>query len=194
MDPRYDLMKPGTRAGAWLGWCTALGLLACDPLAAQAPPSDAPAIREMQRQQERERLLREQVEQEPDVHLQAPPRMTQDAGMPEGESPCMRIDRIELTGDDSGDFAWVLEAASRRADGVADPVEGRCLGTQGVDLVMRRMQGALVARGFVTSRVLAAPQDLTTGILRLVLVPGRVRAIRFAQDSDARANARNAVP
>ncbi len=198
MDQRYDVMRPGARAGAWPGWCAALCLLACDPLAAQtAPgeaPSEAPAIREMQRQQARERLLREQAEREPDVHLLAPEGMPQDAGLPDGESPCMRIDRIELAGEGAGAVAWVLEAASRRVDGVADPVAGRCLGTQGVDLVMRRMQGALVARGFVTSRVLAAPQDLSTGILRLVLLPGRVRDIRFTQDSGARAQARNAVP
>ena len=65
--------------------------------------------------------------------------------------------------------------------------------TQGVDLVMRRMQNALVARGLVTTRVLAPPQDLTTGTLRLALVRGRMRAVRFTPDSGARATAFNAV-
>lgn len=112
----------------------------------------------------------------------------------EVEDPCMRIDRVELAGDNAGDFAWLLDAADRRGDGGSDPVAGRCLGTQGVDALMRRMQNALVARGFVTTRVLAPPQDLSSGMLRLVLVPGRVRAIRFTADSDTRAHARNAVP
>ena len=172
MDLQYDWMARRAKAGAWRRLCAALWLAACGPLAAQAPAGDAPATREMQRQQERERLQREQIEQEPDVHLKPPPATVQDAGLPEGESPCMRIDHIRLAGDDAGDFAWVLEAASRRADGVADPVAGRCLGTQGVDLVMRRMQNALVARGLVTTRVLAPPQDLSTGELRMGLVPG----------------------
>jgi len=194
MDQRKNWMAQPDRVGAWRRLYAAVWLVACGPLAAQAPAGDAPAIREMQRQEERERVLREQVEQEPDVHLTAPPAMTPDAGLPEGESPCMRIDRIVLAGDDAGDFAWLLDAASRRADGVADPAVHRCLGTRGVDLVMRRMQNALVARGLVTSRVLAPTQDLSSGTLRLVLVPGRLRAIRFTQDSSARAHARNAVP
>jgi len=41
------------------------------------------------------------------------------------------------------------------------------------------VQNALVERGYVTSRVLAAPQDLRSGELRLKLMPGRIRAIRF---------------
>jgi hemolysin activation/secretion protein len=41
------------------------------------------------------------------------------------------------------------------------------------------VQNALIGRGYVTARVLAAPQDLLTGTLHLTLVPGRIRAIRF---------------
>jgi hemolysin activation/secretion protein len=42
------------------------------------------------------------------------------------------------------------------------------------------VQNALIAGGYVTTRVLAAPQDLLTGQLQLKLVTGRVRTIRFA--------------
>lgn len=169
-----------------------LYLLAAGSVAAQTPPPDAPLapiVRELQRQEERDRVLRERSDQEPDVHLPASLHMAPDTGLPEGEGPCMRIDRIELEGERAADFAWVVDAASRRADGAADPVAGRCLGTQGIDLVMRRLQNALVARGFVTTRVLAPPQDLGTGTLRLALVAGRVRTIRFTPDSGGRASA-----
>lgn len=173
-----------------------LSLLVAAAAFAQAPPPDAPLapiVRELQRQQERDRLLRERGDEAPDVHLPAPLHMTMDNGFPEGERPCMRIDRIELVGERAADFTWVVDAASRRADGVRDPVAGRCLGTQGVDLVMRRLQNALVARGFVTTRVLAPPQDLSTGTLRLALVAGRVRAIRFTPDSGVGASAARAI-
>lgn len=68
------------------------------------------------------------------------------------------------------------------------------MGTEGVNTVLKRVQNAIVARGFVTTRVLAAPQDLKRGVLTLTLVPGRIRTIRFAPDTDARATAWNAVP
>jgi hemolysin activation/secretion protein len=59
---------------------------------------------------------------------------------------------------------------------------------------MQRVQDALIARGYVTTRVLAAAQDLRTGTLALTIIPGRIRAIRFTPDSDTRANAWNAMP
>jgi hemolysin activation/secretion protein len=42
------------------------------------------------------------------------------------------------------------------------------------------VQNAIIERGYVTTRILAAPQDLKTGVLMLTVVPGRVNAIRFA--------------
>lgn len=56
------------------------------------------------------------------------------------------------------------------------------------------MQNAIVQRGFVTTRVLAEPQDLSSGTLTLTLIPGRIRNIRFAADSDHRATHWNAMP
>ncbi|KAG1288774.1 hypothetical protein G6F64_014079 [Rhizopus arrhizus] len=47
-------------------------------------------------------------------------------------------------------------------------------------MVMKRVQNAIIERGYVTTRILAAPQDLKTGVLTLTVVPGRVNAIRFA--------------
>ncbi|MDR0575982.1 MAG: ShlB/FhaC/HecB family hemolysin secretion/activation protein [Candidatus Accumulibacter sp.] len=71
---------------------------------------------------------------------------------------------------------------------------GRCLGGRGVSLVMSRLQNAIVERGYVTTRVLAEAQDLTTGVLRLKILPGRIRVIRFADGGDFRATLWNAFP
>jgi hemolysin activation/secretion protein len=60
--------------------------------------------------------------------------------------------------------------------------------------VLQRAQDALVNKGFVTSRVLAEPQDLASGQLVLTVLPGRIRAIRFTEPVDPRATAWNAVP
>jgi hemolysin activation/secretion protein len=45
---------------------------------------------------------------------------------------------------------------------------------------MKRVQNAIVARGYVTTRVLAKSQDLNAGVLTLTVVPGRIHAVRFA--------------
>ncbi len=109
--------------------------------------------------------------------------------LPKEEGPCFTIHEIQLTGEDAGKFLWALKAA----DPATDPATGRCLGTAGINVVMKRIQNAIVARGFVTTRVLAAPQDLNSGVLALTVVPGRVRAIRFAANTSSRATAWNAV-
>lgn len=69
-----------------------------------------------------------------------------------------------------------------------------CVGAQGIDLVLTRVQNAILARGFVTTRLLAAPQDLSSGALTLTVIPGRIRSIRFSEASDGRGTAWNAVP
>ncbi len=56
------------------------------------------------------------------------------------------------------------------------------------------MQNALIDRGYVTTRVLAEPQDLSGGTLALTVVPGLVRAIRLDEASSPRATLRNALP
>lgn len=145
------------------------------------------AAQELLRQQERERALRERQETSPDVRR--PPSTPEQERLPAAETPCFVIREVALKSDAS-QFAWALAAA----DPADDPATGRCLGSAGINLVMRRIQNAVIERGYVTTRVLAEAQDLQTGALTLTIIPGRVRAIRFSPASDARANAINAVP
>jgi hemolysin activation/secretion protein len=163
-------------------------LFPCLAASAVAATPEEAAVQEIQRQQERERALREQLERRPDVRLPAGEAPAAER-LPEHETPCFPIHEIRLD-DASGRFAWAREAA----DLPGDPATGRCLGSGGISQVMARLQNAIVARGYVTTRVLAEPQDLTTGVLTLKILPGRIRAIRFSADSDPRATAWNAVP
>ena len=149
---------------------------------------------EFVRQQERERLLRQQQEQTPDVRLQPSSGQGETDGLPDDETPCFRIDHIQLTGEFAAHFHWALASAERSGSGVSDPALHRCLGTRGINLVMRRIQNAIIARGFITTRVLAEPQDLSSGTLRLALIPGRIHTIRFASETEARATQWNALP
>ena len=164
-------------------------LLALAPLSLVQAQDAGTAGDELRRQQERERALREQQEQRPDVRLDTRSASSLEA-LPADESPCFQIDRIVLEGELAEFFRWALKAA----DPKADRATGRCLGTKGVGVVMKRVQNAIVARGYVTTRVLAAPQDLTRGTLSMTVVPGRIRVISFADGTDPRVTYRNAVP
>lgn len=162
---------------------------AAGPTAVPSQAAPATNARESLRQQERERALRQRQEQTPDVRLDRP-AATDAQRLPADEQPCFPIRRIELVGEAAEHFQWALEAA----DPADDPAAGRCLGTAGVNAVMSRVQNALVQKGYVTTRVLAAPQDLKTGTLALTVIPGRIRAIRFSEDTPSRATQWNAVP
>ena len=168
------------------GWLACSLLLPLAPVLAQVP---APAAQQLLRQQERERALREQQEAKRDVRLQGAEVIAPDR-IPGDESPCFHIQAFRLGGEGAGPFRWALDAI----DQADDPATGRCLGTAGVNTVMKRVQNAIIARGFVTTRVLAPPQDLKGGTLTLTVVPGRIRAIRFAEGTQPRATLWSAVP
>ena len=148
----------------------------------------SPADQELLRQQERERALRHQMEASPSVRLQSPVKDT--GRLPANETPCNRIQTLSLGGDNQNQFLWALDAANN----TDDPALGRCLGAKGIAILIGRIQNAILQRGFITTRILAAPQNLQSGALTLTLLPGRIRQIRFAEASDSRATAWNAVP
>lgn len=126
---------------------------------------------QLQREQQREEAQRRQDEASPDIRLQRPaPRRP--SGYPEGESPCFTIRQVKLDGAQAERFQWALGSTARAL--------GRCLGSVGINMLVGQIQNALVEQGYVTSRVLAAPQDLSGGEFHLKLVPGVIRAIRFA--------------
>lgn len=160
--------------------------LTCTPVHAQQLPAPD---QELLRQQERERALREQLETRPDARLQDAPVAAPER-LPQDEAPCFVINRITLEGEQADRFQWALPAANVKGD----PALGRCLGTAGINVVMSRVQNAIVERGFVTTRVLAQPQDLTTGTLALTVVPGTLRQIRFAEGTHRDATLWNAIP
>lgn len=153
---------------------------------AQTSSTPKPIIEEL-RQQERERALREQQERTTDERLK--PATIDTQSLPSGETPCFRIDRLVLAGELADEFQWALGSASVPDD----DWQGRCLGTAGINVVLARVQQAVIAKGFVTTRVLVGPQDLSAGTLTLTLVPSRIASIRF-KDEAARTSLRTAIP
>jgi len=144
---------------------------------------DKEVARELQRQNEQLRVLREQQEKKPDVYTPGSAAIAS-TELPESEVPCFTIREIVFDGDEP--FPWI--------DAEISPFVGRCLGGAGIRMLMARIQNAIVARGYITTRVLAPEQDLNEGILKLVIVPGRIRSIRQSPETDKRANFWNALP
>jgi hemolysin activation/secretion protein len=147
---------------------------------------------ELLREQERSRALRQQLERAPDVHLQQA-QVSDTSHLRFDETPCFTINRLELVGDLASEFHWALEAADRGGQ-TTDSAIGHCIGTGGISLVQRRIQNAILNRGFVTTRVLVEPQNLKTGTLKLTLIPGRVRSVKLLPGSSPRATLFNAIP
>jgi hemolysin activation/secretion protein len=161
---------------------------------AQAQSSKDIDTEQLRRTQEREAQQRRQRETQPDVHLPQPAQGAAALTLKD-ESPCFPIKRIELDGQEASRFSWLLDYADGHAQlPQADAVVGRCVGVQGIQIVIDRMQHALISRGFVTSRVLAGPQNLQGGALVLTVVPGRVGEIRWAPETGARGSRWNTVP
>ncbi|HGE8369401.1 TPA: ShlB/FhaC/HecB family hemolysin secretion/activation protein [Serratia marcescens] len=140
--------------------------------------------REQQRQQERERALQQQNAPQADARLSRPDVVLPD--YPTDERPCFIINRLTLVGESADRFQWALNAAA--------DARGRCLGSQGIVLAINKVQNAILAKGYVTTRVMAQEQDLTTGVLALTLQPGRIGDIRFEEPVSWRGRLWNAIP
>ncbi len=112
-------------------------------------------------------------------------------------SPCFEIFEIELdAGKDLLPFR-LSDSLSLTSKGELDPPQFRCIGAGGIQLLIDRVQNELMARGFVTSRVLAEPQNLQSGKLKLKVLMGKIQQINWEPQANAqlkRATSFNTLP
>ena len=118
--------------------------------------------------------------------------------LPDDETPCFPVREIQIKGMEGTQVPSALWrglpqalARYRHAETgryAANPPQGRCLGAQGINILLARAQNHLIARGYITSRVLAPAQDLKTGQLILTVMPGRVAALRTAASAALQAD------
>jgi hemolysin activation/secretion protein len=177
-----------------IGWLTAF--LSMHAVAQISPAQERDiGIRnqlEQQRQQQQELQQRHQQERMPDVRLTAP--QTAPSSVLPVEERCFVIERLQLKSvSDRPDsqLDWLLEQLTAPD---APAVLNQCVGAKGVAWLIDRAQKLLIERGFVTSRILVTPQDMSQGTLVLTLIAGRIRAIKLAEPIDSRANLSNALP
>ena len=170
------------------------------------------SARQQQQQTALDAEIQAQQVQNPNVHLES--EKTKSVAFPVNEAPCFPINQLVLTdfnADAEADvnanadtdtaqpanavlkttskplqriqpsrFSWALQAAYAEGD-FALPA---CIGSQGINVLLRRIQNQLIDDGFVTTRVVVAPQDLRSGSLVLTVIPGKVGHIQL-QDRSA---------
>ena len=117
-------------------------LLAASSIDAQTI-SEGFAASQEQLQRERDRMLRQQQERSPDVHV-PPPNNESDADVSFAaqESPCFPIAKIRLIGEAAEVFQFALANVTGK-----DGALGRCLGTQGINTILARLQNTLILHG-----------------------------------------------
>ncbi|WP_321801701.1 ShlB/FhaC/HecB family hemolysin secretion/activation protein [Burkholderia sp. BCC1988] len=159
------------------------------PMAVSAQEAPRPIIsgNDQQIRQQEEARERERTVTAPGVRSS----VTASAGYPAlpSETPCFRIDRFAL------DVPDTLPASLKSQGASALPMDRfafarewlehytwQCVGKQGLDVLVKGLSQAILAHGYVTTRVLLPEQDLSTGTLKLSLIPGVIRHVRFADE------------
>lgn len=61
--------------------------------------------------------------------------------------------------------------------------DGQRIGTEGINRLMKAINGEIMNRGYVTTRVYVEEQDLSTGKFYFTLLPGIVSDIRFRKET-----------
>ncbi|AOK23466.1 hypothetical protein WK67_12340 [Burkholderia ubonensis] len=59
---------------------------------------------------------------------------------------------------------------------------GQCVGKQGLDVLVKALSQDILSRGYITTRVLLPEQDLSSGALKVSLIPGVIRRVHFADE------------
>lgn len=145
--------------------------LAIAVLPAQAQRTD-PGRQLLEELQQRQ--LEREESREPgkiEVKPEAKPAPAPDDGI------CFDIDRIDLEG------ATLLDPEVR--DPLLARYTGKCLGRGEINALLAALTQAYVDRGYVTTRVYIPPQNLSSRVLRLLVIEGRIERLYMNQDADA---------
>lgn len=143
---------------AVIGFCLALPAIAI----AQTP-GDQDLIRDRQ-----QRLLQEQQRRLDELRQlpgEAPPAQT----APVDGEHCFEIEQIRLEG------ATVLDEPDQQR--LRQAFAGKFLGVGGLNELLKAITQVYIDRGYITSRTYLPQQDLSTGVLRVIVVEGYLEGV-----------------
>lgn len=161
----------------FLSWCCLLaGIIAPATLLASPNPAEIRMQQDIQ-QRQREEQLRQTMQPESDVRLhQKNTGETVNQLMGDDSSqPCFAINEVVLEGEHHDRFQFALKRALRETGFQA----GKCLNAGDINHIMTVAQNILIGRGYTTTRILAAPQDLNSGKLVLTVLAGYLKNVEM---------------
>ncbi|MGS0743147.1 ShlB/FhaC/HecB family hemolysin secretion/activation protein [Glaciimonas sp. GG7] len=156
----------------------------------EAQVIQTPASEEQRRRTQAEAFARQRALQAPNVDLGPASTDTPDAAdtlaLPT-DAECFTVQQFVL------DVPTQLPPANQAAGASALPFDpfhfvldylhnyaGACIGKEGLNVIVARLGKLILRHGYTTSRIGIPAQDLASGTVTLILVPGLIRAIRFA--------------
>ncbi|MGE8369743.1 ShlB/FhaC/HecB family hemolysin secretion/activation protein [Cupriavidus sp.] len=140
------------------------------PTPTPIPVPEDPAQRLLREQRQRD-LEREATQ--PPAQIEVQPLLPSDApveAVPESSSTFV-IQHIQVQGN------TVLPDSDVGV--ITAPFLGKPLGTNRINLLLRRFTEAFVARGYITTRAYLGEQNLATGVLVVTVVPGKLESIQL---------------
>ena len=169
------VQSDGASARSGIGYVSCIGWLllsASYPACAQNPEDrardQADRIEREEAERQRQELLLQRRERD------RPPRSTQPQApvpaAPSGEgAACVQVDKVVVGGITVISPQTIARAVSR--------FEGRCVGLAELNLILESVTFLYVDAGYVASRAYLPPQDLSDGILDIVIVEGTLESI-----------------
>ena len=146
------------------------------------------------RQQQRDQALEKQLQPNAEVftglenQLQAQPQLQYLKS--NSENICFEIKKFILMGGNAKDFTFALGPITQGEHNII----GRCIGVQGLNQALDLVQNKIIARGYVTTRILLLQQNIASGEIQLQVIAGKVDQIKFALGTSKRAHKFNALP
>ncbi len=131
--------------------------------------------------EDRERLLRAQEVEEKRAAANAEaPGLAIDATLnqPRQDLNCFEIDNIDIQGVESLPIHQVTN--------LIEPYLHSCMGQNAVDNILQVLTQAYLDIGLITSRAYVPPQDLSSGLLQIVVVEGKIEDVVLARIVDGK--------
>ncbi|KAB7624168.1 ShlB/FhaC/HecB family hemolysin secretion/activation protein [Alkalilimnicola sp. S0819] len=184
--PRFSATRTRRKA-------LALTLLLALPWAGAAAqtPSQADldaAAREAEAAQ-RDLRIRQQEQRRQDLQSAQPPTRLK-APEPEPvtprEGPCRDIASLQVEGVTLLEAPTVAQITARYA--------GRCLGVTEIEKLLSEFTLAYIEQGYVGARVYLPQQDLSTGVLRVQVIEGRVQGLQVEDGEQGSISLGNVAP
>ena len=139
-----------------------------------------PAIDGLIRNQQRQAELEKIIQPERDVNLEVVQKKEAIKLTDIEDQNCFEINTVQLNGEMSRHFEKYVQQALKDLGFT----RGLCMGEQRINMLMTQTQNIIIGRGFTTTRILVAPQNLSTGLLELTVIPGLVREIKLDLSDD----------